>query len=318
MIPGLADGTGKKAEFSGPAGIAIGPDGNIYVVDFSSSRIRKITPQGVVTTIAGSSEGYADGMGANAKFYLPRGIAISSNGTIYIADYGNNKIRTLSPAGLVSTLTGGAQGYVDGPLSEARFNGPEGIELGKDGTLYVVESFGNRVRKISPTGVVTTLAGKSYANGTTPGGQKDGTGVEAEFSQPMGIAIAADGSLYVTDAHSSLIRKITPQGVVTTLSNNNPPGYLDGPIATAKFLNPIGLTVAADGTIFVCDTSNDRIRTISLAGEVKTFAGTGPGNVDGPSNMAKFLKPYDLAISQEGIIYVTDGTNHAVRKITVE
>jgi sugar lactone lactonase YvrE len=319
MLIGSADGTGKSAEFAGPAGIAIGPDGNIYVVDTYSSRIRKITPSGVVTTIAGSSDGYADGMGTEAKFYRPKGIAISPNGTMYIADYANSKIRTISPSGVVSTLTGGAQGYVDGTLSEARFNGPEGLELASDGTLYVVESFGNRVRKISTSGIVTTLAGKSYPDGSTPGGRNDGTGLEAEFYQPIGIAISADGSLYVSDYSNSKIRKITAQGVVTTISGSpNAAGYLDGPIATARFSNPVGLAVASDGTLFICDTMNDRIRTISPAGEVKTFAGIGPGNIDGDVTTAKFLKPYDIAISKEGVIYVTDGTNHAVRKITVK
>ena len=212
--PGFADGAGKEASFKYPAGIALDGSGNIYLADAYNNRIRKITPAGVVTTLAGSGkEGFADGMGKDAVFNGPAGIAIDRDGNIYTAEWKGHRVRKITPAGVVTTLAGsGKAGFADGTGAGASFNTPEGVALDSKGNVYVADSANNKIRKISPSGVVTTLAGS---------GKKDfvnGVGAEAGFMDPKGIALDAVGNVYVSDKGNHQIRKITPGGVVTTLA----------------------------------------------------------------------------------------------------
>jgi D-alanyl-D-alanine dipeptidase len=201
---GFADGPGISAQFEYPNGMASDLQGNIYVADAINNRIRKITPAGIVSTLAGSTSGFADGSGTAAHFYDPQGVATDVQGNVYVADAGNHCIRKITPAGLVSTIAGnGTPGFADGNLTLARFYNPEGVATDAHGNIYVADGFNNRIREISPAGVVSTLAGSTI-------GYADGNGSDAKFYNPFGLARDAKGNIYVTDQNNR-IRLITVQ-----------------------------------------------------------------------------------------------------------
>ena len=255
---GYADGTGAAAQFGGPQGVTVDSSGAVYVADSSNNRIRKISPAGVVTTLAGSGvAGYADGTGAAAQFSYPEGVAVDSSGAVYVADSGNNRIRKISPAGVVTTLAGsGVTGYADGTGAAAQFSNPDAVAVDSSGAVYVAEYYNNRIRKISPAGVVTTLAGSAVA------GYADGTGAAAQFSGPQGVAVDASGTVYIGDGDNNRIRKISPAGVVTTLAGSGAYGSADGTGTAAQFRGPIGVAVDASGAVYVADINNNLIRKI--------------------------------------------------------
>ena len=201
---GFADGTGSAAQFNYPFGVAVDSSGTVYVGDSGNQRIRKITPAGVVTTLAGSgTAGFADGTGSAAQFYNPSGVAVDPSGTVYVADRYNQRIRKITPAGVVTTLAGsGTAGFADGTSSAAQFNYPEGVAVGSSGTVYVGDSSNHRIRKITSSGVVTTLAGSGIADFA------DGTGSSAQFSSPQGVAVDSSGTVYVADTNNHRIRKV--------------------------------------------------------------------------------------------------------------
>ena len=307
-VAGFADGTGTGAQLFNPIGIAVDNSGTLYVS--TSHSIRKITAGAVVTTLAGSgTAGFADGTGTSAQFYNPTGAVVDASGTVYVADRGNNRIRQITAGGVVTTLAGsGAIGIADGTGTTAQFNGPGGIAVDTSGTFYVSNS--HSIRKISAGGVVTTLAG----SGTS--GFADGTGSSAQFYNPIGIAVDASGNVYVADRDNSRIRKITAGGVVTTLAGSGVPGYIDGTGTSAQFINPIGLSVDASGTVYVGDVNNQRIRKITAGGVVTTLAGSGTsGFADGTGSSALFYSPWGIAVDASGTVYVGDTNNNRIRKI---
>jgi streptogramin lyase len=313
---GSADGTGSAARFFWPSGVAVDGSGNVYVADSSNSTVRKITPAGVVTTLAGTAgaSGSADGTGSAARFYSPRGVAVDGSGNVYVADSQNHTIRTITPAGVVTTLAGtaGSSGSADGTGSAARFDYPEGVAVDGSGNVYVADYNNHTIRKITPAGVVTTLAGTAGARGSA-----DGTGNAARFTFPKGVAVDGSGNVYVADGGNNAIRKITPAGVVTTLAGTaGSYGSADGTGSAARFWGPSGVAVDGSGNVYVADTSNNTIRKITPAGVVTTLAGTaGSGeSADGTGSAARFSSPYGVAVDGIGNVYVADGGNNAIRK----
>jgi sugar lactone lactonase YvrE len=242
-IVGSTDGTGTNAKFNLPSGITIDSSGNLYVSDNSNHTIRKITPAGVVTTFAGSagSFGSTDGTGTAARFFKPQGIIIDSSDNLYVCDVFNHTIRKITPAGVVTTIAGtaGSTGSVDGTGTAARFNNPIGITIDSSNNLYVCDGLNHTIRKITPAGVVTTIAGSAGTYGST-----DGTGTAARFQQPLGITIDSSNNLYVCDIFNHTIRKITPAGVVTTFAGTaGSTGSVDGTGTAARFYQPLGITI---------------------------------------------------------------------------
>ena len=315
---GSTDGTGAAASFNYPFGVAVDSSGNVYVADTYGSTIRKITPAGVVTTLAGKTEepGSSDGTGADASFSDPIGVAVDSNGNVYVADTGNATIRKITPAGAVTTLAGaaGQTGSADGPGADARFNYPEGVAVDSNGNVYVAESLNSVIRKITPAGVVSTLAGTAAQRGST-----DGTGADARFVAPWGIAVDSSGNVYVSDVADTRIRKITPAGVVSTLAGKTEePGSSDGAGADARFDFPTGVAVDSDGNVYVAESLNSVIRKITSAGVVTTLAGTAgeSGSTDGTGAAARFSGPFGIAVDSSGTVYVADTNNSTIRKIT--
>jgi NHL repeat len=257
---GFTDGTGTAAQFNQPYGITIDPSGNIYVADRLNNAVRKITSAGVVTTLAGGIGGFADGTGSAAQFRELYGIACDGSGNIYVPDFFNQRIRKITPAGVVTTLAGGSSsGFINGTGAAASFNHPFGIASDAAGNLYVGDYYNHAVRKVTPAGVVTTLAG----NGSS--GYADGTGAVASFYQPAGVATDGSGNVYVCDALNHRIRKITAAGVVTTVAGGSSSGNTDGINTSALFNTPIGLCGDFVGkAIYIADFNNHRIRKIVL------------------------------------------------------
>ncbi len=268
QVPGHLDGASTLSTFRAPRGVAVDGAGTIYVADTGNDVIRKITPQGVVTTLAGDFliEGAADGRGEDARFRAPTGIAADRAGNLYVADTGNHAIRKITPAGTVSTLA-----LMPTLASAGSVSAPTGIALDGAGNIYVADRGHHVIYKITRKDSVATLAGSGLA------GNADGTGRQASFDSPSGIALDPAGNLYVTDSASHTLRKITPAGVVTTLAGTA--GVFnaqDGMRTAAKFFRPAGIAVARDGHLYVADSGNNAVRHITPAGFVTTFAGAAP------------------------------------------
>lgn len=305
---GSANGTGTNARFYAPSSIAVDASGNFYVADYRNHRIRKVTPAGVVTTFAGSSQGFANGTGTAAQFNYPNGVAVDGSGNVYVADTSNNKIRKITPSGVVTTLAGSTFGFADGAGSVAQFAQPFALAVDVSGNVYVADTHNNKIRKVTPSGTVTTFAGSTS-------GFADGIGTSAQFSLPSGIMIDASGNIYVGDTNNHKIRKITSVGVVSTIAGSTS-GYEDGANSVAKFNGPNGLTLDSSQNIYVADYLNHKIRKITPAGVVSTIAGSTGGYEDGEASVAKFYLPIDVAIDTSGNIFVVDFANDRIRKIT--
>jgi sugar lactone lactonase YvrE len=306
----FADGPGATARFNAPDGVAVDAAGNVYVADTDNHRLRKITPTGSVSTLAGDAAHATDGQGAFGRFNSPKGVAVDAAGNLYVADRGNHLIRKVTPAGLVSTLAGSISGFADGTVVAAPFRDAEGVAVDAAGNLYVADTDQHRVRKVTPGGVITTLAGG------VSGGFSDGQGADARFQNPHGMAVDASGNTYVADWNNHRIRKITPAGVASTLAGDGTAGFVDGPGATARFNGPQGVALDGVGNVYVADGGNQRIRTITPAGVVATLAGSGAaGFADGPGAAAQFSNPLGLALDGVGNDYVSDAGNHRIRKV---
>lgn len=269
-----------------------------------------------VVTVAGVVEtpGFNDGPALSARFFNPHGIDVDSMGNVYVADRFNHTIRKITVDGQVITLAGkaGVKGDTDGPGLSARFNEPWGLCVDKFGNIFVADTRNNKIRKITPSGNVTTFAGSGNF------GSSDGVGVSASFGNPTGIDVDSVGNLYVADHLTHIIRKITPQGEVTTIAGfPYIPGDADGQGTGAQFWRPYGLCLDYDGNIIVADEWNHKIRKVTPDGIVTTIAGTGNvGLVNGPALAAEFNYPWDVTVDPQGNIYVGDGYNYVVRKIS--
>jgi sugar lactone lactonase YvrE len=384
---GAADGPGAAARFNDPAGIAIDASGALYVADSSNHTIRKISPAGLVTTLAGTAglSGAADGAGSRARFNHPQGIAVDQAGNLYVADRSNHAIRRVTPDGVVSTLAGASTrvGQVDGGPGEASFSRPQGVAVDTGGALYVTDRDGSSVRKITPAGSVSTLAlvarlasaeqasgapvhlndphgialdhdsellvvesGKhrvrrivasklvedvagDFSRSGAPG-KGDGVGFAARFYRPTGIAVSPVGEALVMDAGNATVRalRLSDLGQVTTRAGKARNRFgsgesVDGDAASARFnferTSSVAAALAVDthGSVFVAETYSHVIRRVSPSGDVVTLAGKAgvQGSADGPGRDARFSFPTAIAVDRTGTVYVADGANHTIRTI---
>jgi DNA-binding beta-propeller fold protein YncE len=277
------DGSGDAARFSYPNGMARAPDGGIYVADCKNNCIRKVSPMGEVTTVAGFcstltkyTNQFSDGTGETARFYCPTDVALTPDGTLVVVDRTNARIRRVTVDGTVTTIAGvgpveveegeGQIGFLDGKANEARFNDPQSVLVDKQGIIYVAESFNCKIRRINTKkgehGEVSTWLGESDTL-LGVGGYVDGAGKKVKFSYPHGMIFTPNGDILIADTGNSAIRKITRSGRVSTLYGKpGPEKYIDGPIDQASFMTPMDLALGPDGSLFVVDTAANRLRWI--------------------------------------------------------
>lgn len=311
-INGDADGSGATAQFTTVIGMTSDAQGNIYVT--SGQAIKKITPSGQVSTLAGiyNQNGFVNGAGSQARFSNPSGLAIDAAGNVIVADASNNCIRKITASGVVSTVAGdGNTGNTNGNGIAARFNTPYDVALDASGNIFVADLLNNRIRKIDAGGNVSTYAGSA-------GGFADGSVSSALFNGPYGLATDKQGNVYVSDRYNKRIRKIAITGTVTTIAGNDNIGLINGPAASATFSPSImGVKVADNGDIYVADRDNYCIRKIS-GGEVSTYAGSGiSGFADGNPSTAQFKYPWGLAL-YGNTLYVADALNYRIRKVAFQ
>lgn len=304
--PGSEDGPARSASFSDPFGVAVDRRGAVYVTDGGeSNRIRRITADGTVETIAGSTEGFADGDAHRAQFNTPSGIAIDRKGNLIVADTSNNRIRKISADGKVTTLAGnGSAGYKDGPASEAEFDGPIGIAVDKQDSVFVADAYNDRIRKVSAGGMVTTIAG------TSSQGLHDGDAATATFDTPSGVAVDSKGNIFVADTGNSAVRKITPQGEVSTIILTS---RRETQNSSPALRHPLGIVLTHDGFLFVTDAS--RVIRLTPDGEAEVYAGGRFGFADGNRDQARFSGSSGIAIDREGNLFVADSQNYLIREI---
>ncbi len=315
---GSTDGTGSAARFAYPAAVAVDSAGNVYVADVSNQTIRKITPAGVVSTLAGlaGSQGSADGLGSSARFNQPFGVAVDNAGNVYVADRDNHTIRKITPAGMVTTLVGlaGSFGSADGTGSAARLYYPIGVAVDAAANVYVGDTYNSTIRKVTPAGAVSTLAGLAGSSGST-----DGPGNAARFRNPYGVTVDSAANVYVADALNQTIRKITSLGVVSTLAGlAGSSGSANGTGSDARFSLPLSVAVDSGGNVSVADQSNHIIRKITPAGVVRTLAGLAGsfGSADDAGGAARFRDPAGVVVDNAGNVYVADTYNSTIRRVT--
>nr|WP_259069324.1 putative Ig domain-containing protein [Mucilaginibacter sp. X4EP1]MCS3814661.1 sugar lactone lactonase YvrE [Mucilaginibacter sp. X4EP1] len=298
-VAGQTNGAIASATFNHPAGVMTDASGNVIVSDGYNGAIRKITPAGVASTFFNTVN-------------FPQHLAIDASGNIYLPEYNGFVIDKISPAGVLSKVAGilNTAGYIDGPVATAELNHPTAEAVDAAGNIYVTDYYNSCVRKITPSGTVSTFAG------TNSQGLVNGTGTAARFSELNGLAFDKLGNLYIADKANNVIRMITPAGVVSTFAGNGTAGFVNGNASSASFNYPVDVAVDAASNIYVVDQNNNAIRKISPAGVVSTFAGSGSaGSTDGVSTAASFNAPYALSIDKSGNIYVADLGNNKIRKI---
>lgn len=315
-VAGYMDGGASSALFNNPEGVAVDTKGNVYVSDSFNDLVREISSTGNVTTIAGNqSAGLVNGPAITSEFYAPSGEVVDAAGNLYVSDQGNNVIRKITPAGVVTTFAGtGAAGYRNGAVdsahltgasdSLAKFDSPQGLCIDASGNIYVADRGNNVIREIMPNGRTKTIAGNKVK------GFIDATDEAAFFDNPTGVAVDSKGNVWVTDQGNSALREISTTGIVTTIfgspNQENLLGY------------PSAITIDTQGNLYIADESG-RIFEYTTSGVLNLLAGAlnGAGLNNGAGGTALFNYPQSIAIDGSGNIYVADQYNNCIRKITV-
>ncbi len=334
-------GPAVQAQIAAPIGVAVGPDGSVYSAE--DTRVRRIAPDGTITTVAGNGTPGSSGDGGpatQAQLESAENVAVGSDGSLYIVDVYQFRVRRVAPDGIITTVAGnGTEGYSGdgGPATQAQLDFPQSIAIGPDGSLYIVqpESGSAVVRRVAPDGIITTVAG----TGAFGDGGDGGPATQAQFMIPVDVAVGPDGSLYIADWLSGRIRRVGPDGIISTVAGNGKFGFNgnhtldgDGGLATAAPLQaPVGVGVGSDGSLYIVEVLNysddghplsgslGRIRSVSPDGIIITIAGKGipaPFVGDaGPANAARLSAPQHVAVSPDGGLYIADTGNNRIRRI---
>jgi sugar lactone lactonase YvrE len=306
-LAGTLNGPGPRSRFSDPFGVAADALGNLYVADGGDGNtIRKIDTLGVSSTLAGGIEGYAEGSGKMAAFNTPSGIALDRKGNLYVADTGNNAIRKVTPDGVVSTWAGdGLAGYRDGRGPGAQFNGPLGVAVGPDGAVYVADTYNDRIRRIAPDGEVSTIAGGDQA------GKTDGPAAQARFDTPAALALAENGDLYIADTGNHAVRKLSKDGQVSTVA------VTEDKDRNGLLRRPVAIAITRDGYLYVASGAHGRIAQITPAGEVLRLVDIDhpPQPGYGADGGVRLYSPRGLALGRDGALYVSDAGTFRIHRI---
>ena len=307
-------GPATNARLLHPTGLTLDTDSNVYITDTLNNRVRKVDIHGIITTIAGTGEegdGGDGGPATSAQLHAPGGIAVDTHGNLYISDRGNHKIRKIDASGIITTFAGtGDRGDVDkdgdvgdgGPATSAQLFFPDGIAVHPDGSLYIADSYNNRIRKVDRAGIITTIAGlgvRSFSG-------DDGPATEAHLGRPSGLEIDGEGNIYISDLYDrNRIRKIDTAGIITTIAQTASAGLL---------------TVGMDGSVYITESPVGRVLKLDPSGVLSIIAGTaepGYGGDDGPATGAQLDGPSGIEVDADGNIYVADTKNNRVRKLTL-
>jgi len=313
----------REPSFREPRGVAVAPDGAVYVADALHYSIRRAGPDGNIGPFAGPAErggNYGDGGPAiRAELAQPRGIAVATNGAMYIADYYHDAIRRIAPDGTITTVAGipGSPGFSgdEGQATKALLSVTAAVTAITDGTFYIADQKNNRIRRVAG-GVITTVAGTDTAGFSGDGGPATG----ASLTEPQGVAVNGDGTLYISDTGNHRIRKIDTAGIISTFAGDGEERFSgEGEPAAGASLNfPTGLTVAPDGSVYVADARNNRVRRIGTDGTITTIAGDGEagfGGDGGQGPRASLNEPQAVAVASDGAIYIADTGNDRVRRV---
>jgi sugar lactone lactonase YvrE len=315
-------GPAASALFHLPTSVAVDSTGNLYIADSSNSRVRKVTAGGVISTAAGSgNKGFSGdgGQATSAGLDSPVGVAVDASGNLFIADYAGQRIRKVSPGGVISTVAGnGTQGYGgDGaPAAAAELNEPWGVAVDASGNLFIADLVNHRIRKVGPDGVINTAAGTGI-----PGFSGDGgPAAYAQLKYPAGVAVDSKGNLFIADSGNHSIRKVTPAGIIGTIAGNGRAGFSGdgGPATSAQLNGPTSIAIDAAGDLFVVDHNNNRIREITPDGVIHTVAGLGTAGFSGDGGQAisaQLNAPMGIAVDSTGNLFVADYDNSRIRKI---
>jgi trimeric autotransporter adhesin len=313
-------GTATSAQLNTPTGVSVDTSGNVYIADQGNNRVRKISGT-TITTFAGNGVlGFSGDGGAatSANLHGPTSVAVDGSGNVYIADTFNNEIRKVS-GGTISTFAGTlAASYSGdgGAATSAAVNAPMGIAVDATGKVYIADTANNRVRQVSG-GVITTLAG----NGLAGFSGDSASAATALLAQPSGVAVDSSGNLYVADTANHRVRKITTGGIISTVAGNGTPGFSGdgGSAVSAQLYLPAGVAVDANGTLYIADTGNQRVRQVTAGGVISTIAGTGTGGFSGDgaaATAAKLNNPNSVAVDTGGNLYICDSSNNLIRKVS--
>ena len=310
------------AALNGPFALAVDSAGNFYVAEWGSSRIRKVDTKGVITTVAGTGTagfGGDGGPAAKAQLSTPAGLALDSAGNLYIADFGNNRIRQVSSSGNIATVAGNGNFWYSGDggaATSAQLNGPTGIAVDAGGNVYFADTLNHRVRKMSPDGTITTVAG----TGTGGFGGDGGAAGAAQLNHPFGLALDAAGNLYIADMQNHRVRQVRPDGSITTAAGSATPGFGgDGGAPSSAQLNyPTGVAVDTAGNLYIAEHGNQRVRVVSN-GVITTLAGNGLGTYAGDGGaaaQASLNGPTGVAVDGSGNVFIADTGNNVIRMVS--
>src|SRR5262245_26882262 len=313
-------GPATNARFSNPNGVAVDAGGNLYIADLFNDRIRKVDTNGMITTFAGRFGGTFGGDGGpatEAGLFDVSGVAVDEKGNVYIADMDNYRVRKVDTTGKISTVAGnGAFGFTGDNVASTQtaLASPTAVAVDTAGNLFIADLFNYRIRKVSPEGIITTVAG----NGVEGYSGDGGLATQAMIDNPEGVAVDRAGNLYIADSVNSVVRRVATSGVISTFAGTGQDGSTGdgGQARQARLSSPRGVTTDSTGNVYISDAGNDRIRRVDRNGIITTIAGNGQTGYNGDgiiSTQAQLFEPVGLAPDPNGVIYFADSFNDRIR-----